>query len=107
MFGDVVHGSMLFIVGLMLVIFNNHIKSGVLKGALPYRYALTLFGFFAMFMGIIYNDAMSIPFNQRKSCWDIETAIKTQNRELELNRVTPSCVPPIGIDSVWLVSHND
>ena len=62
MFGDIGHGGLLLIFAGFLCYFADklrHIEG--LEVLLSMRYLLLLMGFFATYMGLIYNDFMSIP----------------------------------------------
>jgi len=63
MFGDMGHGGVLFLVGATLCLFKSCIvrKFPSMEAVMPYRYLLTLMGFFAAYCGLIYNDFMSLP----------------------------------------------
>jgi V-type H+-transporting ATPase subunit a len=73
MFGDIGHGSVLLLVGILMCIFNQPIRkaapgaAGILKG----RYLFLLMGLFATFCGLCYNDFMAIPLNLFDTCYDI------------------------------------
>ena len=60
MFGDLGHGPLLFLIGVVLFLLNHEAKYGVL-----------LMGFFSTYCGLIYNDFMSIPTNIFGTCYDI------------------------------------
>lgn len=68
MFGDIFHGTIVFIVGLLAVSLDNRLKVG------PFKYMLLQMGFWAMFMGWVYNDftGLSLPFFD--SCFKLEEA---------------------------------
>ena len=71
MFGDIGHGLILLMAGAYLCMFSDRLSENpdnVL--ILKFRYFLVLMGFFATYMGLIYNDFMSIPLNLfGKSCY--------------------------------------
>lgn len=75
MFGDIGHGSIIMIIGVLLTMFSDQLKmlnnpkvSLMLHG----KYLILLMGFFATYMGFIYNDFMSLPTRVFSSCYDIE-----------------------------------
>lgn len=56
MFSDIAHGLILFCLGVLMMLFPNYFeKSSILKAFLPYRVALTLMGFFAVYCGFVFN----------------------------------------------------
>lgn len=62
MFGDLGHGFLLFLVGVILCMLNSRLKTNMaMEGFLSMRYILLLMGFFAMFNGLIYNEFFAIP----------------------------------------------
>jgi V-type H+-transporting ATPase subunit a len=96
MFGDIGHGSLLFLAASFLVMFPNYFKkSPNLEMFAKMRYMLLMMGFFAVFCGFIYNDFLSIPLNIFGSCYNLKTG----------NRISPDCVYPVGIDPVWYLSQ--
>ena len=75
MFGDIGHGSILLFIGAFMTIFADYLKAldnPAIKSLLQARYLLLLLGFFATYMGFIYNDFMSLPTRLFSSCYDIE-----------------------------------
>ena len=72
MFGDIGHGSVLLLTGIMLCLFNNLLASKYpdLQSILRCRYLILMMGIFALYSGLIYNDMMSIPLNLFDSCYD-------------------------------------
>jgi len=99
MYGDIGHGSILFLFGICLCTFNEKIsqnKSFEVFSKL--RYAILLMGFFATYMGLIYNDFMSIPLSLfGPSCY-----IQANEGTLEVRE--KHCVYPFGIDPAWMNS---
>ena len=92
MFGDVAHGGLLFILGLILVLINDKVKH--VQSIAPFlgaRYILLLMGLFATFSGLMYNDFLSIPIEfLANSCYSDDS-----------NKPEPDCVYPFGIDHRW------
>ena len=75
MFGDIGHGSILMIAGGLLTIFADKLRkyrNPSVKNLLHMRYLLLLMGFFATYMGFIYNDFMSLATRVFPSCYEIE-----------------------------------
>ena len=70
MFGDMGHGSILFFIALILVLFAGVIRSPMTKGILSARYLLLLMGMMSTYGGFIYNEYFAIPLNIFGSCYD-------------------------------------
>jgi V-type H+-transporting ATPase subunit a len=113
MFGDFGHGSLLFLFGSFIVLFNNYLKGGLLDALLPFRYFLMLLGFMASYSGIIYNEFFALPMNIFDSCYDVESKQMwnpTQNEEGKIEgdwtflRVNHECNVAAGFDPVWNLS---
>lgn len=62
---------------------------------IPFRYLITLMGFYAFYNGIIYNDYLSLPLNLFGSCYEVKDEEWVRKAD---------CVYPFGIDPVWLAS---
>lgn len=76
MYGDIGHGGIVFLLGLYLMLFNNRIKlgGGMFSSFLPFRYMLTLMGFFAFYVGFLYNDVFALGVDIFGSKWTEEGA---------------------------------
>lgn len=61
MFGDVGHGSLLFLFGLTLVMAKDKLANSAISIMLPGRYLFMLMGFFAVFNGFCYNEFFALP----------------------------------------------
>lgn len=72
MFGDMGHGSLLLLVGSLLIIFNDRIKGSAAGGAGGIRYLLFLMGFFAVYCGAVYNEWFAINTSIFESCYNPE-----------------------------------
>ena len=81
MFGDIGHGLVVFILGIILCLNNTSLSKTILKPALVARYFILLLGFFSVFFGFLYNDFLSIPL-YFKSCYPKEGK---QNAHLNKN----------------------
>lgn len=71
MFGDVLHGAILFIFAAVLC-FNNYPPGTMMGEMRKLRYLLLLMGFFSFYCGVIYNDFTSIPLYMfGESCYSV------------------------------------
>lgn len=59
MFGDIAHGFLLMLVGILLILFGDKLTG--LGGIVTAKYLITMMGFFAFFVGTLYNDFASLP----------------------------------------------
>ena len=74
MFGDIAHGSIVFLVGLILCASEDILK-GVegMEIFVQTRYLILIMGFFATYMGFIYNDFMSFPIELLgRGCYELD-----------------------------------
>ena len=102
MFGDIGHGTLLFLLSFYICIKKNEIynSNSILKGLINFRYLLLIMGFFSIFCGLIYNDFMGIPLTIFNSCYQNDILTRKVIRKNQ-------CVYPIGIDPKWYSSHNE
>jgi vacuolar-type H+-ATPase subunit I/STV1 len=70
MFGDYGHGSLIFLVAALLVLYHDRLKGGAFDSALALRYILLMMGAAAMFSGLLYNEFFAIPNDWFGSCFD-------------------------------------
>jgi V-type H+-transporting ATPase subunit a len=105
MFGDMGHGSILFIVGSLLCIFDKQVKASSMKDFAMLRYLLLMMGFFAIFNGFIYNEFFAIPIDFFGSCFSKTTVQYNQtNKNISAegyNKTDFNCVYPMGVDPRW------
>jgi V-type H+-transporting ATPase subunit a len=101
MFGDIGHGFLLFLLGVVAVLAAERLKDGPLDALAQARYLVLMMGFFATFNGICYNDFMSIPVDTG-TCYNIDDSTNPST-------VTPKddCVYAIGIDPTWYLAENE
>ena len=110
MFGDMGHGFLLFLCGLILTLFNDRFKGTALEGAGFARYLLLFMGMSAFYNGMIYNEAFAIPIDLYGSCYSVEQTINatsTTGGTTEFYSRKPDCVYTFGIDPIWAISPND
>lgn len=98
MFGDVMHGAILFTFASVLCFVDR--KPGTALGELgKVRYLLLLMGFFSFYAGLMYNDFTSIPLSMfGESCYEVH------DKEASLK---PDCIYPIGVDPYWYAARNE
>jgi len=70
MFGDIGHGGLLLIVGILLTHFSDTLKQNGLEEVARVRYLFLLMGIFAFYCGFLYNDFFSLPWNLFGSCFE-------------------------------------
>lgn len=123
MFGDLGHGSLVGMIGLMAVIQGE-------KGPLALgRYPLFLMGIFAMWAGFIYNEVFALPIQMFSSCYTMTddntlsgtTEFKTirwtasqsgvshvddNESKYTVSRVNSDCTYIMGSDPVWGITSN-
>ena len=101
MFGDIGHGSLLFLFASYLCICKDDIDKpdNPLRPILKARYLLVMMGFFAIFNGWMYNDFLSIPLGIFGTCYE--------NVDKVAERKDASCVYPFGLDPKWYVASNE
>ena len=100
MFGDIGHGFVVFLLGIIFCLNNKNLSKTILKPFLVARYFILLLGFFSVFCGLLYNDFLSIPI-YFKSCYP-----KQGDENEHLNQKN-NCSYKFGIDPVWYISSNE
>lgn len=66
------------------------------------RYLLLMMGFFATYMGVIYNDFMSIPLHLfGEGCYTAQAGSTNMVKKDE------NCMYPFGFDPAWMNARND
>jgi V-type H+-transporting ATPase subunit a len=106
MFGDVGHGSLLFLFGCFLVLKNDFVKTTPLAAMSQGRYLFFLMGFFAVFNGLCYNEFFALPLQANwGTCWENDNTAEQMKDDYYLSP-KPDCVYPIGVDYSWGLSLN-
>jgi V-type H+-transporting ATPase subunit a len=114
MFGDVGHGFLLLLVGLILCVLHSKLKHVIaLEAFFVIRYLLLLMGFFALIIGAIYNEFFAMPLEIfGKSCYEDDVKVLTVRQEGTLwkpeeygyKRISGDCIYPFGFDPKWGLS---
>jgi V-type H+-transporting ATPase subunit a len=101
MFGDVMHGAMLFAFATMICFSKR--EPGTLMGELSKaRYIFLMMGFFSFYCGLIYNDFTSIPLKIfGDSCYEYE------HGDAEATIKDDECVYKVGVDPTWYLASNE
>ena len=99
MFGDIGHGTALFIFGVYLCWSPAKLKHSSLKSITEIRYLILMCGFFSIFCGFIYNDFMSIPLELFNSWYEIDVNENVNIKE--------DWVYPFGVDPLWYSGKNE
>lgn len=106
MFGDIMHGALLFLWGVYLC-FGNRSNPYSITGALgPYRYLFLLMGLFSFYCGMVYNDFTSMATETfGKTCFSVIE--KGKNHNEFAHKLDKNCVYPFGIDPIWYRSSQE
>ncbi len=104
MFGDMGHGTLLLIFGLILTFGNEKLKGTAIEPLLMARYLIVMMGFFAIYNGFIYNEWFSMPIEIFHSCYT--QGIYTYNSsdpfsDVGYHRLNEDCVYTAGFDPRW------
>jgi len=102
MFGDVFHGSLIFIFGMYLLMMKTPEPGSNMLVLYPARYMIAMMGFFATYCGFIYNDFAAVPLNVANSCYSI-----TGEGDSRVITYDKDCVYPFGMDPIWYICEND
>jgi V-type H+-transporting ATPase subunit a len=97
------------------LLFKNGEKNpGQLKDVLPFRFILTMMGFFALYAGTLYNDFLSLTFNTFGSCYDpnvedyYQPGVNSTNSTVDhVYPYNAECTYPYGLDPIWGKAGND
>jgi V-type H+-transporting ATPase subunit a len=116
MYGDIGHGTFLFLAGIIGVWNekkNEGVKHDELSEALhTARYMLLMMGFFAIYAGFIYNDCFSLGLNLLQSRWvfdgqDYGTVDEGAVASSTADYGSDESVYPFGLDPIWHVTSNE
>lgn len=100
MFGDVMHGTILFTVA-SIICFSKRTPGTIMGDLGKVRYLLLLMGFFSFYCGLMYNDFTSVPLNIfGHSCYEVDEETKKVTAKSD-------CVYPVGVDPNWYIGKNE
>jgi len=72
MYGDMGHGSLFLLLGIILCLFEGQLrKMPAMKGLLVTRYFWLMMGFFSVYMGLLYNEFFSISADWFGTCYNV------------------------------------
>jgi V-type H+-transporting ATPase subunit a len=114
MFGDVAHGSLMFLFALYVVLnekrMNRRKLNEFMVAIYDGRYMILLMGFFSIFTGAIYNEFFAVPLDLFGSRWkytaDTVMACGIDNCAVATDVRAPLAPYPFGFDPVWKGSEN-
>jgi len=116
MYGDIGHGTFLFLAGCSLV-WNEKKNEGVKQDELSEglhigRYMILMMGFFAVYAGLVYNDCFSLGLNLFKSRWEFEGQEDMSVEEGDVayqlaDYGSAESVYAFGLDPMWHVTQNE
>lgn len=95
MFGDVGHGTIVLILGLIMLFTVKDPESPLFY----LKYLVFLGGFFATYCGFIYSEWFASAFALFPSCYDIDSPT--------FSKKSPDCMYPWGMDYIWYISENE
>ena len=113
MFGDLGHGSIIFMFASFMTLFNSWLKGGILDILLPYRYLFLLLGFMSAYAGLLYNEFFALPMDLFGSCYNVnhkEIWVPTQDEDGNIEgdytylRNSHQCNYAVGFDPVWALT---
>eukprot|EP00929_Paragymnodinium_shiwhaense_P117141 TRINITY_DN8739_c0_g3_i1.p1 TRINITY_DN8739_c0_g3~~TRINITY_DN8739_c0_g3_i1.p1 ORF type:complete len:843 (+),score=166.31 TRINITY_DN8739_c0_g3_i1:72-2531(+) len=108
MFGDIGHGSLLLMTGLWAIVYAEDLKRAV-PILYKARYILSMMGFFAVYVGFIYNDFFSIGLNLFGSRWTHGShsgEVTVMEPAYDITNSGGAGPYPFGIDPAWHGSTN-
>jgi len=116
MYGDIGHGTFLFLTGIMLC-WNEKKNEGVKQDELSEgmhigRYMILMMGFFAVYAGFVYNDCFSLGLNLFRSRWEFygqeDLSVEEGEEAYQLAEYgSDESVYPFGLDPMWHVASNE
>lgn len=114
MFGDFAHGIMMLMFALVLVLREKALGGQQLNDMVEMlfggRYVILLMSIFSMYVGLIYNEAFSIPMSLfGKTTWKCDDMINGDFRSCHGQDITRDAgdVYPFGLDPIWHGTKNE
>ena len=105
MFGDVGHGFILFMVALLMIIFQNKLKkinlNEIFLMLFDARWMLLLMGVFAIYSGVIYNETFGFAIDIFGTAWN------TNDGNWYSRSKGNDYVYYVGVDPIWKSSGNE
>jgi len=110
MYGDVGHGSLLFLFGLYLIWKAEDFKH--IKLLYNGRYMITMMGFFGVYCGLMYNDVFSVGMDLFGSRWAVPhdehgSAVHVFEPTYDDKNMGGPGPYPFGLDPAWHGAANE
>lgn len=116
MYGDYGHGMVFFLLGIVLCLFEGKLrKIPAMKGLLMTRYFWLMMGFFACYMGLIYNEFFAVNNDWFGTCYDVNQYAVDKPFDIpepdtynyiKYNNGNTDCVYPFGMDPSQALSKD-
>mmetsp|Transcript_6409 Transcript_6409/g.7671 ORF Transcript_6409/g.7671 Transcript_6409/m.7671 type:complete len:233 (+) Transcript_6409:1297-1995(+) len=110
MYGDWGHGMIFFLFGIVLCLSESKLrKNPAMEGLLISRYFWLMMGFFACFMGLIYNEFFALPVDFFGTCYNYagyDQGADVNKRVPLLDGPHSECVYKFGLDPAWRIAGN-
>ncbi|EDR27903.1 vacuolar ATP synthase subunit A, golgi isoform, putative [Entamoeba dispar SAW760] len=104
MFGDIGHGTIVFLFALVMIIFQKKIeltkRNEIFDMLFGARWMILLMGLFSIYCGALYNEFFGIAIDLFGTSWNKENG-------LFYERSNPNYVYPFGVDPIWKSSNNE
>jgi len=117
MYGDIGHGTFLFLTGIFLVWNEQTVENGpkpdeLTGGMHTARYMLLMMGFFAVYAGFVYNDCFSLGLDLFGSSYRFEGQDEGDVEEGDVAELiapygSDESVYVFGLDPMWHVASNE
>lgn len=116
MFGDIGHGGLLLIFGILLCFLNEKLKNTAGEAFGTIRYLILMMGLFAFYNGWIYNEFFAIPMEVFGSCYEEGVSVVGTSKygtdpttgneywnpsEYGFRKHSKDCVYNMGVDPRW------
>jgi V-type H+-transporting ATPase subunit a len=106
MYGDVGHGSCLFIAALLMLYYSDSLKYSA-PSMYKARFLFLSMGFFAIYNGFIYNDFFGIGLNVFGSRWKQIGDSQYFEADYDITNNGGTGPYPFGLDPAWIGASNE
>ncbi|KII89320.1 hypothetical protein PLICRDRAFT_139768 [Plicaturopsis crispa FD-325 SS-3] len=107
MFGDIGHGTIIFVAALLMILSERKLARadlGEILGQFFYgRYIILLMGLFSIYTGFLYNDIFSKSLHIFHSGWSFP---EHEGQNVTLSAISNGHTYPFGLDPTWHGAEN-